>query len=146
MVAYSPAWPACQNGSGVEVGLVDGRGVLVVSAQELADQLAQRWDEKHGGDDVEAKTCSRCGEAKPPTEFHKGHAKCKPCFNEHAKAKRNGEKPTRPPRRPAPAPVEDAWRDVFANPTLAQLEALQAFLDVASLDETARISKAIAGA
>jgi len=103
-----------------------------------------------------------------------GHSRyCKPCARElgkeSTKRRRGGTDITRRPGRPSnasqttsapsavvtePAPVkidpdpplsvEEAWRTTFANPTLDQLTALQAFLGEATLDETARITRLIA--
>lgn len=147
----------------------------MVTGPQLADQLAQRWESTHGGgdvtDEVLVKECKKCRKSKAIDEFGTdkkapdGHSYwCKECVRERNRANyqknKSGSNPaTRPPRKPrAPKPdpqvvpdppqsaTVDAWRQVFSNPTLDQLEALKSFLGVVSLDEAARISRVIASA
>lgn len=47
---------------------------------------------------MELKTCRKCGEPKPRSEFYKGQGKCIPCFREHQRQSRGVKK-----RRAAPS-------------------------------------------
>ena len=55
------------------------------------------------------KTCNECRETKPATEFYKGNAKCKPCYNERQRkreaAKRGGGKAAKAQPAPEPEPA-----------------------------------------
>lgn len=63
---------------------------------ELVHQLEASREEKPMAD--ETKTCNECGETKPSTDYYKGSAKCKPCYNDRQrklKAKRAKRKAER---------------------------------------------------
>lgn len=96
------------------------------------------------------KTCSTCGESKQPVEFGRVTANrdglsysCKACVKARYRASKV-EKPVEVPPAVKPTPEGEGWHRVFVDPTLTELERIQAAFGIPTLDDTARICRLIA--
>jgi len=112
---------------------------------------------------AETKQCRKCREERAVTEFSRdrrakdGRASiCKLCrrtqYQKYYQARKAGE--AQPPRDAVEpkdgngattVELDPSWRELFADPSLGQLELLRSFLGDVTFDETVRITRAIAG-